>query len=78
MSLLVNPPFNDSDTALRACASLQSEATMQAVSAAKNNRVNLPGQCYSTQIPACLSFIGKNEPAGKYRTVADLEPALAA
>jgi hypothetical protein len=48
------------------------------VSAAKNNRLNLPGQRYSTQIPVCLWFIGKNESAGKYRTVADLEPALAA
>jgi len=37
MSLLANPPFNDSDTALRACAFLQSEATMQVVSEAKDN-----------------------------------------
>jgi hypothetical protein len=32
-----NPPFNDSDTALRACALPQSEATMQVVSEAKDN-----------------------------------------
>jgi type I restriction enzyme M protein len=35
--VLANPPFNDSDTALRACAFIQSEATMQVVSEAKDN-----------------------------------------
>jgi hypothetical protein len=56
-----NPPFNDSDTALRDGAFLQSEATPQVLSAAKNNRVALPGQLFrSTQIPVCLWFSGKN------------------
>jgi hypothetical protein len=32
-----NPPFNDSDTALRDGAFLQSEATRQVVSEAKDN-----------------------------------------
>ncbi|MCK9588310.1 MAG: N-6 DNA methylase [Terrimicrobiaceae bacterium] len=35
--LLANPPFNDSDTALRDSAFLQSEAKMQVVSEAKDN-----------------------------------------
>ena len=35
--VLANPPFNDSDTALRDSAFLQSEATMQVVSEAKDN-----------------------------------------
>jgi type I restriction enzyme M protein len=35
--LLANPPFNDSDTALRGSAFLQSEAKMQVVSEAKDN-----------------------------------------
>jgi type I restriction enzyme M protein len=34
--VLANPPFNDSDTALRACALPESEATMQVVSEAKD------------------------------------------
>jgi hypothetical protein len=37
MSHLANPPFNDSDTALRACAFPRSGATMQLVSAAKDH-----------------------------------------
>jgi type I restriction enzyme M protein len=41
--------------------------------------VALPGQLfYSTQIPVCLWFTGKNEAAGKCRAVSDLELALAA
>jgi hypothetical protein len=56
-----NPPFNDSDTALRDGAFLQSEATPQVVSEAKNNIVALPGQLfYSPQTPVCLWFCGKN------------------
>ena len=35
--VLANPPFNDSDTAMRDSASLQSEAKMQIVSEAKDN-----------------------------------------
>ena len=35
--VLANPPFNDSDTALRGSAFLQSEAKMQVVSEAKDN-----------------------------------------
>ena len=35
--LLANPPFNDSDTALRDSAFLQSEASPQVVSEAKDN-----------------------------------------
>jgi type I restriction enzyme M protein len=35
--LLANPPFNDSDTALRGSQFLQSEAKMQVVSEAKDN-----------------------------------------
>ncbi|OYU42767.1 MAG: hypothetical protein CFE44_22160 [Burkholderiales bacterium PBB4] len=37
MNLLANPPFNDSDTALRDSAFLQSEAKPQVVSKAKDN-----------------------------------------
>ena len=37
MSHLANPPFNDSDTALRACAFPRSGATVQLVSAAKDH-----------------------------------------
>jgi len=33
---------------------------------------------YSTQIPVCLWFSAKNEPAGKCRAVPELEPILAA
>ena len=40
MNLAANPPFNDSDTALRACAFLQSEATMKVVSEAKDNTLD--------------------------------------
>ena len=41
--------------------------------------VALPGQLfYSTQIPVCLWFVGKNEHAGKCRAVSELELALAA
>ncbi len=35
--VIVNPPFNDSDTSLRDSAFFQSEAKMQVVSAAKDN-----------------------------------------
>lgn len=39
----------------------QSEATPQVLSGAKNNMVALPGKLfYSTQIPVCLLFSGKN------------------
>ena len=56
------PLFNDSDTALRGSAFLQSEAKPQVLSAAKNNMVALPGQLfYSTQIPVCLWFLAKNK-----------------
>lgn len=41
MSLPANPPFNDSDTALRACAFLKSKAKMQLLSAANHNRSNV-------------------------------------
>jgi hypothetical protein len=37
MSLLANPPFNDSDTALRDSAFLQSDAKPQVVSEARDN-----------------------------------------
>ena len=41
--------------------------------------VALPGQLfYSTQIPVCLWFSGKKEPAGKCRALTGLELALAA
>lgn len=40
---------------------------------------SLPGQIHSgTQIPVCLWFIEKNEPAGKCRAVSELELAVAA
>ena len=56
-----NPPFNDSDTALRDGALLQSEAKPQILSAAKDNMAARPGQLfYSTQIPVCLWFIPEN------------------
>jgi type I restriction-modification system DNA methylase subunit len=52
-----NPPFNDSDTAKRGSAFLQSEAIRQVVSEANENIVALPGQLfYSTQILGCLWF----------------------
>jgi hypothetical protein len=38
MSLSANPPFNDSDTALRACAFPPSKATMKAVREEKNKQ----------------------------------------
>ena len=67
------------DTAVRDSAILQREATPQVLSKAKNNMVALPGQLfYSTQIPVCLWFFWKNEPAGKCRAVSELELALAA
>ena len=45
-----NPPFNDSDTALRGSAFPKSEAIPQVVIAAKDNMVALPGQLFfSTQ-----------------------------
>ena len=47
MNLLANPPFNDSDTALRESAFLQSEAKPQVVSEAKDK-----GRIYD---PACGS-----------------------
>lgn len=41
--------------------------------------VALPGQLfYSTQIPVCLWFSGKKEPAVKCRAVSEFELALAA
>jgi hypothetical protein len=44
-----------------------------------SNFASHPGQLfYSTQIPVCLWFFGKNEPAGKCRAVCELELALAA
>ena len=39
-----SPLFNDSDTALRGSAFLQSEAKPQVLSKAKDNMVALPGQ----------------------------------
>jgi hypothetical protein len=39
--LLANPPFNDSDPALRACAFPESEAKMQVVSESKDNMAGL-------------------------------------
>ncbi len=49
------------DTARRDSAFPQIEATAQVLSKAKNNMVALPGQLfYSTQIPVCLCFGGKN------------------
>jgi type I restriction-modification system DNA methylase subunit len=36
--VLANPPFNDSDTALRACAFPQSEAKMQVESEARDKK----------------------------------------
>lgn len=64
---------------MRESASPQSEAIPQVVSKAKDNMAALPGQLfYSTQIPVCLWFCGKNEPAGKCRAVSELELALAA
>ena len=72
-------------TALRGCAVPQSEATPQILlrsreaNKAKNNMAALSGQLfYSTQIPVCLWFSGKNEPAGKCRAVSELELASAA
>jgi hypothetical protein len=53
------------DTALRDSAFHQSKSTPQVLSEAKSNMVALPGQLfYSTQIPVCLWFIGKNGNAG--------------
>ncbi len=44
-----------------------------------SNFAPLPGQLfYSTQIPVCLWFSGKNESAGKCRAVSELELALPA
>jgi type I restriction-modification system DNA methylase subunit len=56
------PLFNDSGTALRGSAFLQSEAKPQVLSEAKDNMVALPGQLfYSMQIPVCLWFLAKRE-----------------
>ena len=53
------------DTALRDSAFLQSEAIPQVVGEAKDNMLALPGQLfYSTQIPVCLWFSGKNNAPG--------------
>jgi hypothetical protein len=54
------------DTALRDSAFLQSEASPQVLSKAKNNMVALPGQLfYSTQIPVCLWFIARDKSGGQ-------------
>jgi hypothetical protein len=48
-------------TAVRDSAFPQRETTPQVLSKAKNNMVAFPGQLfYSTQIPICLWFNGKN------------------
>ena len=65
------------DTALRDSAFHRSKATAQVVSETKNNMVALPGQLfYSTQIPVCLWFSGKNEHTGKCRVVSELALAV--
>ena len=64
MSLPANPPFNNSDTAITAYAFLGSEATMQVVSAAKDNMFALPSQLfYRTQISVCRWFLAKDNTA---------------
>ena len=60
------------DTALRDSALSRVEATLQVLSAAKNNMVALPGQLfYSTQIPVCLWFLAKNKNADAKRGFRD-------
>jgi hypothetical protein len=60
------------DTAMRDSAILQREASLQVLSAAKNNMVALPGQLfYSTPIPVCLWFLAKNKAADAERGFRD-------
>ena len=62
---------------LRGGELFQSDAKPQVVGASKENLMALSGQpFYSTQIPVCLWFSGKNEIGGKCRTASEL--ALAA
>lgn len=54
------------DTAVRDSALLQSKATSQVLSKAKNNMVAFSGQLfYSTQITVCLRFCWKNNPLNR-------------
>ena len=54
-----NPtPFNDSDTALRACALTESEATLQVVSEAKDNFRKDEDVRWQYGVPPVANFAG--------------------
>ena len=66
--VLANPPFNDSDTALRGSAFLQSEAKMQVVSEAKNNMAGFVlanGSMSSNQSGDCPARSASLQPKAK-------------